>query len=44
MVIRAATGLEKVATFSIFDLLTFALLHFLAQLSAGLTGPVAGAA
>ena len=44
MVLRAANGLERNATLSISNLLTFALLLFLADLSAGLTGPTSGAA
>ena len=44
MVLRAATGLERDKTFQYLLCFTFALLPLLADLSAGLTGPAAGAA
>ena len=43
LIIRAVIALERVEKFSILNLLTFELLRFLADLSAGLTGSVAAA-
>ena len=44
MILRAANELERDATSLMSNLFTFALLLFLADLSAGLTEPTAGAA
>ena len=43
MIIKTVIALERVKKISVLNLLTFELLRFLADLSAGLTGSVAAA-